>query len=251
MRYREPAICIRTHDFSETSQIVHFFTRGQGLVRLIAKGTKRPKSKSGGMIDLLAEGDLVYSASGRDTLGTLMEFSETAVHTPLRRDVTRLHAALYLIELVGETLAESDVHPEVFDLLHHSLARLGQSGSPVTAVLAYFQWRLLQHVGLLGDLSLCSDCGQPLTPADAANRGGVYFSSQQGGLLCGSCEGAVAQKTRVDADTLAAIGVMYAVTAGQKLPMPEPQAAALNRLLAYHITHQLGKRLRMMRHVVE
>ena len=44
---------MRTTDYSETSQVVHFFTRETGVVSLIAKGTKRPKSKSGGPIDLV------------------------------------------------------------------------------------------------------------------------------------------------------------------------------------------------------
>ena len=138
MRYRENAICLRTTDFSETSQVVQFLTRGQGVVRLLAKGTKRPKSKSGGMIDLLAEGELIYSHSGRETLGTLMEFAETVPHTDLRADGRRLNVALFALEAAGEMLAEGDVHAEVFDLLHHTLIRLGQPDAPLEAVLAYW-----------------------------------------------------------------------------------------------------------------
>lgn len=70
MRQRDAAICIRTTDYSETSQVVHFLTRTAGAVRLIAKGSKRAKSKTGGAIDLLAEGDLVYTAKSSDALGT-------------------------------------------------------------------------------------------------------------------------------------------------------------------------------------
>ena len=54
MRHRQPAIALRTTDYSETSQVVHFLTREMGGVRLLAKGTKRPKSKSGGAIDLMS-----------------------------------------------------------------------------------------------------------------------------------------------------------------------------------------------------
>ena len=61
MQYRTRAICLRTADYSETSQVVHFLTRAHGLVRLLAKGAKRPRSKSGGAIDLLSEGQVVYS----------------------------------------------------------------------------------------------------------------------------------------------------------------------------------------------
>src|SRR6056297_3325623 len=100
MRLHDRAICLRTTDYSETSQVVYFLTRESGIIRLLAKGSKRPKSKTGGAVDLLSEGDLVCISSERDTLGTLVEFSETASHAPLRREVKRLYVGLYMLELV-------------------------------------------------------------------------------------------------------------------------------------------------------
>ncbi len=246
MRASDRAICLRTIDYSETSQVVFFLTRCHGAVRLLAKGTKRPKSKSGGAIDLLSEGELVFSTGKEagDALGTLMEFCETVVHSPLRREACRLHAALYALELAGEMLPLGDPHPEVFDLLHNALARLGQSDAPVAAVLAYFQWRFLRRVGLLGEMRSCASCGRPIDRADE-----LHFSSRQGGLLCGDCEGAQVEKYRVDADTLASLRTIQAAEAGTKVSLTAPQALALNRLLAYHVAEQLGKVLKMARHV--
>jgi len=91
-------ICLRTVDYSETSQVVSFLTRNTGIVNLLAKGTKRPKSKSGGAIDLLAEGEMLFSRKNPEILGLLMEFSETVSRTPLRRDARRLNVSLYMIE---------------------------------------------------------------------------------------------------------------------------------------------------------
>ena len=298
MSQRDQAICLRTTDYSETSQVVHFLTRASGVVRLLAKGTKRPKSKSLGAIDLLSEGDLVFAGAGRGALGTLMEFTEAVSHLDLRRDARRLNTGLFMLEMVAAMLADADPHVEVFDLLHNALARLGHDEAPAPAVLAYFQWRLLRHVGLLGQLRDCVSCGQAILaaeegragmparengtvgrPAHANGRvgrlahaipgqpsatdsagkparpthatpGDVYFSSAQGGLLCGACESAVAEKHRVDRESLSAIATMLAVEAGSKTAMPDKQAAALSRLLNYHITQQLGKPLKMARHVV-
>jgi DNA repair protein RecO (recombination protein O) len=248
MRQREPAICIRATDYSETSQVVHLLTRGAGVVRLLAKGTKRPKSKSQGAIDLLAEGDLVFITSGRETLGTLVEFTETVSHVALRREARRLNTALYMIELAGLMLAEADPHPEVFDLLHNALARLGQPGSPAPAVLAFFQWRLLRHVGLLGDLRSCVACGGTLGAKDARD---LHFSSRQGGFLCAACAGAAAEKYRVDAAAVAGLRTLAAAQGGSRTTMDQPQADAVNRLLAYHIAQQLGRTPRMLRYVLE
>ncbi len=248
MRHRESAICLRATDYSETSQIVTFLTRGQGVARLLAKGTKRPKSKSGGAIDLLAEGDLVYIDHASGALGTLVEFSETVSRGALRRDARRLNVALYMIELVGEMVAEGDPHPEVFDLLDKGLARMGDADAPVAAVLAYVQVRLLRHVGLLGDLTACVACGGAV--AQAGNRN-VHFSSRQGGMLCAACEGAEVEKHRITAATLAGLAALAAAQTGARVSLPDDQAGGVNRLLAYHASQQLGKKLKMARHAIE
>ena len=245
MRHREPAICLRTSDYSETSQVVRFFTRGCGVVRLIAKGTKRPRSKSGGAIDLLAEGDLVFTLSRSGGLGTLIEFTETFSRSGLRKDAVGLNAALYVIELVDEMLAECDPLPEAFDLLRNTLARLGETGAPTAAVLAYFQWRLLRHVGLLGELKACASCQTPVR-----DQRDTYFSSSAGGFLCDGCEGAASEKLRLDRPTLAGLVAMEAAEAGKKVLLPENQARGVNRMLAYHVTYQLGKRLKMTRYAI-
>jgi len=244
MRHREPAICLRVTDYSETSQVVHFLTRSGGVVKLIAKGAKRPKSSSGGAIDLLAEGDLVYSARFTEVLGILIEFTETVSHAPLRRDAKRLNVALYMIELVAAMLAEGDPHGEVFDLLHNALGRCGQADAPTAAVLAYFQWRLLRHVGLLGELKRCVGCGR------AVGTKAVYFSSRSGGLLCADCEAAAVEKYALDRHGLAGLAALAAAEAGRRVQLPDAQANAVNCLLAYHVAEQIGRPLKMARHVL-
>ncbi len=253
MRHRTSAICLRATDYSETSQVVSFFTRDCGLVRLLAKGTKRPKSKSGGAIDLLSEGDLVFTTSRSGGLGTLIEFTESVSRAALRREAGRLNVALYAIELIGEMLAEDDPLAEAFDLLHNVLVRLAEPDAPLAAVLAYYQWRLLKHVGLLGEMNRCVSCGCRVgegTPTGSKPGPPVYFCSKLGGLLCGNCEAGEQEKYRVDDAALAGAATLSAAEAGRKVSLPDRQAHSVNRLLAYHITHQLGKRLRMAKHAI-
>jgi DNA repair protein RecO len=271
MRQREPAICLGVTDYSETSQVVHFLTRGAGPVRLMAKGSKRPKSKSGGAIDLFNEGDLLFISARGEGLGTLVEFAETVAHNDLRKEASALDAGLFMIEAVGRLLGAGDPHPEVFDLLHNSLIRLAQPDAPRPAVLAYFLWRLLRHAGLLGELRVCVSCGRSVgigaeAPASGAGptggkaRGELHFSSALGGLLCPECEGQAIEKYRLDGLALAAL---FALLAAERAPraapaqgsplakrvaLPPPQAQAVIRLLAYHIGQQTGKPLRMARH---
>jgi DNA repair protein RecO (recombination protein O) len=253
MATREKAICLRTSDYSETSQVLQFLTRGEGVVRLLAKGSKRNKSKSGGAIDLLSEGDLVYAATSGTGLSTLMEFAETDPHAALRRDARRLYAAMYMVELAGEMLAESDPHPDVYDLLHSSLARLAQADAPAPAVLAYYQWRLLVNVGVLGQLARCAGCGQAVL-GEGGSHMDVHLSPSAGGLLCRDCEGAAADKMPVTRTALAGLAALYAASEGRrrgaKVAMPDSQADEVNRLFAYYASHAIGKELKLARYAV-
>ena len=251
MRYREEAICLRTTDYSETSQVVCFLARTRGVISLIAKGSKRPKSKTGGAIDLLSEGDLVFSTGSEGALGTLMEFSETVSRSGLRTDARRLNASLYMIELARAMLAEGDPHPEVFDLLHNALARLGQADVPPAAVLAYYQWRLLRNVGLMGQMEKCVSCGLSAERAAAQVGAKVFFSSSLGGVLCGACAASAAEKVPMSRAAAAGFSALTLAEAGKRTRLENDQARAVSRLLAYHIARQLGRPLKMEKYVLD
>jgi DNA repair protein RecO (recombination protein O) len=253
---REPAICLAVTDYSETSQVVQFLTRGAGLVRLMAKGSKRARSKSGGAIDILSEGDAVFISPRGEGLGTLVEFTETRARAALRKDAAALDAALFMIEAAGRLLGPGDPHPEIFDLLRNSLSRVGQEGAPREAVLAYFLWRLLRHAGLLGELRVCVSCGSPTRgkpdiPGPRGERGkaAAHFSSSLGGLLCEACEGSVVEKYRVSEAAAAAIDALEAAEAGRRAALPANQASAAIQLLAYHVAQQTGRPLRMAKRI--
>jgi DNA repair protein RecO len=182
-------------------------------------------------------------------MGTLTEYAERTSHSGLRRRLDALHAGLFMVELAGATLAEGDPHPEVFDLFSGALRRLDAPDAPAPAVLAWFQWRLLQLAGLLGELTHCVQCGAACVDPAGRTRAGVWFTSRLGGLLCRSCEAAHAEKYALAPPAARALDAMRAVQQGRRAPLSDDQADALNRLLAYHVTDTLGRPLKMLRHV--
>ncbi len=242
-RPRDNAICLYATDFSETSQVLHMLTRTAGVVHLLAKGSKRPKSSTGGRVDLLSEGEVVYIRPRGEGLATLVEFAESTNHSALRGRLPDLNAALYMLEVTRMLLAEHDPHPPVFDLLSAALARLDRPEAPVRAVLAYFQWRLLRHVGLLGDMDRCLNCG------GAVGGRVTYFTSREGGLLCRDCEGGWTEKRSVTDHALSGIAVLTAMESRRPATLDDLQADAVMDLLVYHLGYQLGKTPRMLRYI--
>ena len=71
MLTKDTAICVRTTDFSETSQILTLFTRAAGKISAIAKGSKRPKSAFDGPVEVFSYGRIVFSDSTKEKLATL------------------------------------------------------------------------------------------------------------------------------------------------------------------------------------
>jgi DNA repair protein RecO len=244
----EQAICIRTTDYSETSQVLRFLTRGAGILSVLAKGSKRPKSKSGGAFDLLSEGQMVFSQPASGAMGTLFEFNETVSHLPLRTDAGRLDTGLYMIELVGLLLGEGDRHPEAFDLLHNALGRLGDADAPLGAVLAFFQWRMLSHAGLLGQLSKCIECDAVIAEGVAGR--GSFFSSARGGLLCGACGCSADEKINASPVAISGLAGLQVARGRGGVSLSQDEVLGVNRLLSYHASYQLGKPLRMARYVI-
>src|SRR4030042_2820613 len=123
MLTKRHAICIRAVDYSETSQVVTFFTKATGKISAIAKGSKRPKSAFGGPIEILSHGRIVFSDSNREKLATLTEFESaagTAGLTPhgnqglLRNDLFALNCCLFAAELLNLLTDEHDPHPALF-----------------------------------------------------------------------------------------------------------------------------------------
>ena len=76
MLVKDIGICLARRDYSETSQIATIFTRDNGKLRGIAKGVRRVKSKFSGGIELLAQGQIIFSlGQGRPGLLNLAEWN--------------------------------------------------------------------------------------------------------------------------------------------------------------------------------
>lgn len=180
----DQAIVIRRLDYSETSEILVFLTRRQGVHRLLAKGIRRStKTQFTPGIDLLERGDLSYRPCTRAEggLGTLCEWRQTECYLGLRDELKRWYAAQYAAEITALMCEEADPHPDVFDGLAALLAGLAE-GSDVLSLTAAFQCGLLRAVGLWPDLQRCVICDRAAPPGRAA-----YYSAHQGGLVCRRC----------------------------------------------------------------
>lgn len=153
----QQAYVLHTYPYMETSLIIEAFTRERGRVALMARGARRPKSATRGM--LLAFRPLVLTWSGRNELRTLHKAEWQGGHTPLSG--LSLICGFYLNELLLKLLPRDDPHEELFAAYRQTLVAL--AGPEVhAAVLRRFEKSLLRELGYGLMLECDAETGAPI-----------------------------------------------------------------------------------------
>jgi DNA repair protein RecO (recombination protein O) len=145
MDARATGIILRTYPFRETSLIVRWLTREEGRLDTVARGARRPTSPFCGKLDLFYLADLSFARSRRSDLHNLREVSLRDTAEAMRTDLQCLRQAAYAVALITQATEPGTPVPEIFDLLHALLPRLGQVNP--TLVLPAFELRLLAALG--------------------------------------------------------------------------------------------------------
>jgi DNA repair protein RecO (recombination protein O) len=157
----DQALCIRQWDWSETSQTVLMFGRAQGMVRAIAKGSRRQRAPYSGGIQPLTRGEMLVILKPSTELALLTGWDLQETFPALRRSLHAYYSGMYLAELAQHSLTERDPHPALFDALMTSLRLLGEAAADRLAVLLY-QWATLVETGYRPELDIDILSGAPL-----------------------------------------------------------------------------------------
>jgi DNA repair protein RecO (recombination protein O) len=249
---RDRCICLRKHEYSETSQILTLLSREHGLLRLIAKGahrrTKAGASKFDGGVDLLDLGDAVFSLRLEKDLATLCEWSLRDGHLELRSNLRALYLGQYAAELVSLIVQEHDPHAELFERLEQTISELATPRME-EAFLA-FQLDLFRETGYLPNLSACSNCGAAFSEKELWS-----FWPARSGLVCRTCEGVAPDRIPLDGRLVSLVGYVLRLPRQngslRRLPkLTRHQTDPLNRIFAQHMQHTLGRRLHLAKFVL-
>ena len=244
-------ICLRKLDYSETSQILMLLSREHGIIRVMAKGahrrTKAGASRFDGGIDLLDVGQGVFSADTSRELALLTDWKLEEGHLNLRQSLRALYLGLYAAELVSLLFQEHDSHPEVFDQLQNVLDEL--STRRLEQSFLAFELDLLREAGFMPELANCVNCGAPV-----GNQSGIYFAPSRGGVVCRNCHAGFPERLSLDIRLLRLLQMIQTPAhegLARRLPqLSRHQTDPLNLLLAEHVQHVIGQRLRSAYYVL-
>ena len=250
MLKKDIAICIRATDYSETSQIVTFFTKESGKISAIAKGSKRPKSAFGGPFEIFSYGKIVFADSNKEKLAILTEFDSIgagAGFSTLSANLFKLNCCLFAAELLNKLTHDYDPHPQLFDDFLQFLQNAGDGGIDfeMLTLLILFQLSLLKETGLQPVLNHCVNCKTKFAHRASSIEYQVYFSSSVNGLICRDCEQAFPDKIRLSPDAANCLGNLKLLARAKEKTIKE-----IEKLLILHFTEILGHKPKMAKYIL-
>jgi len=180
--YTTDAINLRSYDLSDADKIVVMYSKDRGLIRSVAKGVKRPKSKLGARMDSLIANTIMFS-HGRN-LDTVCQAQTINSFCKIREDMLKLMCSSYISEIVANFgLEEDPSSKDTYNLLYSALNRIAKSDNKKDILISVikFQLKMMLISGIIPEFDVCLDCGKQIKEEN------MYFSKEKCGVLCTEC----------------------------------------------------------------
>lgn len=242
----DEGLCIRQWDWSETSQTAAIFCRALGLVRVLAKGSKRPKHPYSGGLEMLTRGRMGVIVRPSSELALLTEWDLVQSFPALRASLGVHQAGLYIADLIQHVIHDHDPHTALYDATIECLGVL-RGPEDVGLALLKFQWSALVETGYKPELAADIRTGEALGEAAAYGFSPALggFHSDTARERSGGGEGGASTHSsgiwRVRRGTLELLrGVDAAGLSGLTDGVDADAVERANRLLASYLRHVLG-----------
>lgn len=138
----QPAYVLHRRIYRETSYLVELFTPDHGRLTVVAKGVRKPKSASPGLLQPFVP--LLVSWAGNGELMSLSEVEANGVIRPLQGEC--LFAGFYLNELLMCLLQKWDAHAGLYKAYEKTITDL-QTSKLEEKNLRSFEKYLLEELG--------------------------------------------------------------------------------------------------------
>ena len=169
--YKTEAIIIGRHNFGEADRIIVLLTPDRGVVRGVAKGVRRIKSRLAGHLELFSRSELML-AEGRNL--DVITSARLQSHVSIGDNYEAMRLAYLIAEMTNRLSGEGE-HPGLFNLVRDSLEAV--TGEPDVVLEFWFKLRLLDELGYRPELDACVVCG------GASPDSRYQFDIERGGIV--------------------------------------------------------------------
>ncbi len=177
-KYKTNAINLKSYDFGEADRIVLMYSQQKGLIKCMAKGSKKINCKLCGRMDMFVANNLMLNKG--KSMDTVCQAEIVNSFFRIRESTEKIFYSMYCAETVKNFGQENDEESEdIYNLLYGVLSRISESGSEAEIILAAirFQLKIMKILGYGLEFKLCNICQKEISSYSK-------FSLEFGGLIC-------------------------------------------------------------------
>jgi DNA repair protein RecO (recombination protein O) len=155
-------IVLRSYNLSEADKIVVCLTRQAGVVRTVARGARRLKSRFGAGLEPFTIIALAYYEKEGRELVSLRQTEIIRSFFGLASNTEAVAALAYMSELVMEFAPPHEPNERLFRMVRAVVEALANVPEDLPALVRYFEIWTLRLAGFLPDLRSCAECTKRL-----------------------------------------------------------------------------------------
>lgn len=175
-------IILKSYSLAEADKIVVLLTQNEGLVRGVAKGAKRLKSRFGGGLEPFSIVNLTYFQKEERELVSISQIELVQSYFESASDPLFLQKFSYLVDLLTEFAPPHDPNETLYRMAKVCLETAAKIPESLDSIALYFELWILRLGGYLPDWNRCDECRRTL---DAGENTGLQINFH---LLCQLCQ---------------------------------------------------------------
>lgn len=177
-------IVVKEDNYSESSKILKIFTKDLGLISVLSKGCRKPKSnlKEASNNLIYANFDISYKENGLSTLvnSDIIKLFKNIIMD--YHDLAKKMYAFTIVDLTLQVLSEKETSSEdikeIYDILLNSIDKINDGLNP-KIILDIVMLKYLKYLGVLPNLDSCAICG--------STDNIITMDAKSFGFICKDC----------------------------------------------------------------
>jgi DNA repair protein RecO len=177
---------LRTHKLAEADKIVVCLTNKYGVIRGVARGARRLKSRFGASLEPFTLVTLsLFEREGKELMSLRQaEIQQSYFHLSLNTEVV---ASLeYMSELIIEFTPPHEPETKLLRMVRACLEAISADPTLLQEVIRYYEFWILKLSGFLAPPEKCANCGIRLA---ALTSEIAAYASRGGAFNCHECYG--------------------------------------------------------------
>lgn len=175
------SLILRTYNLAEADKIVLMFTRDHGIVRGVAKGAKRLKSRFGSSLEPYSVVRTSYFQKETLELMSIQRIDLIDSYFVAASRPEFLNKFAYLTDILIASLPPHDPNETLYRMTKVCLEAAVDNQAKLEPIGSYFEIWLLKLTGYLPHWKNCTECGKEFGLNEV---GGLAVNYE---LICGNC----------------------------------------------------------------